>query len=162
MSLIMKTIVVGLGNPNLGDYGVGWKVANEIKRQLSGDASVDIECLSVGGLGLMEHLISYQRAILIDAFNMPGPLGSISTLKLSDLPNYSAFHVTSAQDVSLLHALELGKSMGAQLPDDVIVVGIATQKICDFSEELSLPVANAIPQATQIVLNLLKKAITVL
>jgi hydrogenase maturation protease len=157
---MVKTIVVGLGNPILGDDGVGWKVANEIKRQLSGDASIDVEYLSLGGLSLMEHLIGYQRAILIDAFNLDEPLGSILVLKLSDLPNYSAFHVASAHDTSLQHALELGRSMGAQLPEDVTVVGIAIKRAYDFCDELSPSVLNAVPQAAHIVLSLLCQSVT--
>jgi len=166
----MKTIVVGLGNPILGDDGVGWRVAEEVKKLLTassslfpeGDGSVvDVECLSLGGISLMEHLIDYQRAILIDAFNLDEPLGSILTLKLSDLPDYSAFHVTSAHDTSLQMAIELGKSMGAQLPDDVTIIGIATIRIYDFSEELSPLVSDAVPQAAQIVLNMLKQSVTI-
>ena len=29
-----RMLVVGLGNPILGDDGVGWRVAEEVKRQL--------------------------------------------------------------------------------------------------------------------------------
>lgn len=29
-----KTLIIGLGNPILGDDGVGWKVAQEVERQL--------------------------------------------------------------------------------------------------------------------------------
>jgi Ni,Fe-hydrogenase maturation factor len=36
-----------------------------------------VTCLSLGGLGLMEHLIGYQRAILIDAFQVDDDPGSI-------------------------------------------------------------------------------------
>ena len=46
----MKTLVVGLGNPILGDDGVGWKVAEEVKKQLSSDSLVDVNCLSLGGI----------------------------------------------------------------------------------------------------------------
>lgn len=153
----MKTLVVGLGNPILGDDGVGWKVAEEVKRQLPADTPVDVACFSLGGISLMEHLIGYQRAILIDAFALDEPLGSILILKLSDLPNYSAFHTTSAHDTSLQNALELGRSMGAQLPDEIEIVGIATQRIYDFSEELSAPVADAVLFAARIVIDLLEQ-----
>ncbi len=165
----MKTLVVGLGNPILGDDGVGWKVAEEVKKQLplpsppaplpAGEEShvVDVECLSLGGISLMERLIGYQRAILIDAFSLDGPIGSILVLKLSELPHYSALHTTSAHDTSLQNAITLGRSMGAQLPEEITVVGIATRQIHDFSEELSPPVAEAVPQTVQIVLELLKQ-----
>jgi hydrogenase maturation protease len=105
----------------------------------------------------MEHLIGYQRAILIDAFGLDEPIGSVLVLELADLPKYSAFHTTSVHDTSLQGAIELGKSMGAQLPDCITIVGIATRHVYDFGEELSLPVADAVPQAVQIVLGLLKQ-----
>jgi hydrogenase maturation protease len=73
--------------------------------------------------------------------------------------NYSAYHITSAHDTSLQNAIELGKSMGAELPEDITVVGIATQHIYDFSEELSPPVAKAVPQAARIVLELLQQTV---
>ena len=70
----MKTMVIGLGNPILGDDGVGWKVAEEVRKQLPCDMSVNVDCLSVGGISLMEHLIGYDRAILIDAFALEEPM----------------------------------------------------------------------------------------
>ncbi len=150
----MKTLVIGLGNPILGDDGVGWRVAEEVKRRLPPDSPVDVECLSLGGISLMEHLIGYQYAVLIDAFALDEPTGSILILKLDELPNYSAYHTTSSHDTSLQNAIELGKSMGADLPVDVTVVGIATMRVHDFGEELSPPVAEAVPLAVKFVLDM--------
>jgi hydrogenase maturation protease len=155
-----RVLVIGLGNPILGDDGVGWRVAEEVKKQLSPE-SADVVCLSLGGISLMEQLIGYERAILIDAFALEEPIGSILILKLSDLPNYSAFHTVSARDMSLQKAIALGKNMGAQLPDDVTVVGIATKRVSDFSKELSQPVAEAVPQAAIFVLDLLGEKMSV-
>jgi hydrogenase maturation protease len=168
----MKTIVIGLGNPILGDDGVGWKVAEEVGKRLNspsppsplpagegcrrrGEGEITVEFLSLGGISLMEHLIGYERAIIIDALASDQPNGSVIVSKLSELPDYSALHITSAHDTSLQNALKLGKAMGANLPDDVTIVGIATDHVYDFGEELSPPVANAIPAATKIVIDLL-------
>jgi hydrogenase maturation protease len=95
---------------------------------------------------------------LIDAFAVEEDLGSIHVMKLSDLPSYSAFHISSAHDTSLQNAIEMGRSLGAHLPEDIMVVGIATQRIYDFSEELSAPVADAVPFASRLVLDLLKQS----
>jgi len=106
----MKTIIIGLGNPILGDDGVGWRIAEEIKQHLPAETSVDVECLSLGGIGLMEHLIGYDRAIIVDSFIADlEDVGSILIHKLDELPNYSAFHITSTHDTSLQNALQLGK-----------------------------------------------------
>ncbi len=151
----MKTLIVGLGNPILGDDGVGWRVAEELGRSLPADLPVDVTCLSLGGIGLMEKLIGYDEAILVDAFKSEDVYGSVLVMRLEDMPNYSAFHTTSAHDVSLQDALELGRCMGAKLPRRIMVVGITTEKSFDFSEELSPEVQAAVPQAVQAVLGLL-------
>jgi len=166
----MKTLIVGLGNPILGDDGVGWKVAEKVELQLTllspitpawlGEGNqVDVDCVSLGGISLMERLIGYDYAILIDAFASDEAVGSIRVMKLSDLPNYSAFHISSIHDTSLQNAIELGRALGAYLPEEIMVIGIATQRICDFSEELSPLVVDAIPQAMQIVLSLLEQTV---
>ena len=55
----------------------------------------------------------------------------------------------------LQNALMLGKSIGADLPEDVTVVGIVSNHVYDFGEELSLPVSPAISKAAPIVTDLL-------
>jgi hydrogenase maturation protease len=156
---LMKVLIVGLGNPILGDDGVGWKVAEQVHRRLPEGPPVEVLCLSLGGLSLMEHLIGYDHVILVDAFSTDAPVGSISVLRLSQLPNYSAFHITSIHDTSLQKAMELGREMGAHLPEDVMIVGVATECIHDFSEDLSLPVARVVPCVVNIVLDLLRESL---
>jgi hydrogenase maturation protease len=160
----MKTIVIGLGNPILGDDGAGWCVAEKVKSQLNSpmspllkgkESDVDVDCLSLGGISLMEHIVGYERAILIDALISDEEPGSILVSKLDDLPDTSAFHMTSIHDMSLQNALKLGKEMGADLPECVTIVGISANHVYDFSEELSRPVSQAISKATQIVIDLL-------
>ena len=155
LSQLMKTIIVGLGNPILGDDGVGWKVAEEVKRRLSPDSPVVVNCLSLGGISLMERLIGYDRAILIDALAVQGPPGSILTLSLEDLPNYSAYHTASTHDTTLQNALEMGRSIGAKLPSHVMVVGITANQVFEFSEQLTAEIRAAVPQAVNAVISLL-------
>jgi hydrogenase maturation protease len=52
----LKTLVVGLGNPILGDDGVGWKVAEELQKSGILPSDVDVICLALGGISLMEDL----------------------------------------------------------------------------------------------------------
>lgn len=153
----MKTIVIGLGNPILGDDGVGWRVAEQVRNVLSSSQSeITVDCLSLGGLSLMEHLIGYQRLILIDALLCEQELGSIRVTHLEELSNPPAVHTASAHDTSLQNALQLGREMGVELPVDITVVGICTASVHDFSEHLSPPVRDAVPKAIQIVIHLLQ------
>ena len=148
-----STLIVGLGNPILGDDGVGWRVASRLRDVTT---NVDIECLSLGGLSLMEHLIGYDLVIVIDTIQTrTGSIGQVYTFPLEELPDLSSAHTTAAHDTSLLTALKLGREMGARLPEKVIVVAVEAARIYDFSEELSTEVANAVPKAILAVRNLL-------
>jgi hydrogenase maturation protease len=156
LSHVMNTIIIGLGNPILGDDGVGWKVAEEVGRRLSPDSPVIVNCLSLGGISLMERLIGYDRAILIDTLAVQGPSGSVLSLSLGDLPNYSAYHTSSLHDTTLQNALEMGRRIGAKLPSQVVVVGITARQVFEFSEHLTEEIQAAVPQAVKAVMSLLE------
>jgi hydrogenase maturation protease len=144
----VKTLILGLGNPILGDDGVGWKIATEFQQREKIPSDVTIECMSIGGISLMEALIGYDRAIIIDSIvTHQVPVGTVNLSKLQDLPNHTSGHMSSAHDTSLQDAIKMGISLGAHLPDEIMVVTVEAQKVYEFSETLSPPVASAIPIA---------------
>ena len=148
--------MVGLGNPILGDDGVGWQIARQVQQQSGFPSTVEIDCLSVGGISLMERLIGFERAILIDAFvTRQNPVGTLLCFSLEELPIRALGHISSAHDTTLQNALQVGKEMGAQLPDEITVVTVEAQNVYDFSEELTPAVAAAVPKAVQVIMELL-------
>ena len=158
----MKTIVIGLGNPILGDDGIGWRVVEQVTEELeklpqNGESeTIETECLAVGGLTLMEHLIGYERAILVDAITTGKvPDGTVRSFPIEALPNLAIGHFSSAHDTTLQNAIDMGRRMGAQLPEEIEIVAIEAQQIYDFSEELSAPVSKALPEAVKTVKELL-------
>ena len=152
----MKTIVVGLGNPILGDDGVGWQIARQVQQRCDFPSNVDVDCLSVGGISLMERLIGYERAILIDSFvTNKNPIGTLLCCSLDELPNRALGHICSAHDTTLQNAIKIGQELGAQLPKEITVVAVEAQDVYDFSEQLSPTVAAAVPTAIQVIIDLL-------
>ena len=154
----MKTLVIGLGNPILGDDGVGWRVAEQVAQKTAERPEVEVDCASLGGLSLMERLTGSERVILVDAiFTGTKPVGTVSQFTLSNLPDLSAGHSASAHDTSLRNALNVGRSIDILLPRDenVIIIAIEAENVYDFSQELSPAVAGAVPQAVKTVLDLL-------
>ena len=154
----MKTLVIGLGNPILGDDGVGWHVADEIVKYTEDRPNVEVDCVSLGGLSLMERLTGSNRVILIDAiFTGRKPNGTVRQISLGDLSDLTSGHSASVHDTSLRNALSIGRSMDIPLPEDkdIIVVAIETENVYDFSQELSPAVAAAVPQTVKVVMDLL-------
>jgi hydrogenase maturation protease len=158
------TLVVGLGNPILGDDGVGWRVAEALAARLDA-AEVEVRCLSLGGLALMEHLAGYRRALVIDAVVAGAEPGSVNLLSAAELnstelnstelnsteiADRASHHTASVHDMSLSAALELGARLGIDLPGEIAVVGIEAAPDFEFGETLSPAVERAIPEATRI------------
>ncbi len=151
----MKTLIVGLGNPILGDDGIGWRVAEKAQRDFNGATydfgashQIDFDFLSLGGISLMEHLIGYDQAIIIDAINSGDkPQGKVSIFPLADLAFQPQGHLSSPHDTNLPDAIEMGKLMGAQLPQNITIIAIEAQNVYEFSEELSPSITDAIPVA---------------
>ncbi len=153
-----KTLVVGLGNPILTDDGIGVIVANKVEKALG---SLDLDSVtvteaSVGGLRLMELMVGFDRVILIDAIlssNGAKP-GTIQFMSLEDLSDISPTqHSACAHDTSLITALELGKHLGLNLPEDIIIYAVEVANVCDFSDQPTPAVAEAVPKVTELVLN---------
>lgn len=149
----MRTLVLGLGNPLLGDDGVGWRVAGIVEEQIT-DPDVDIDYHAGGGLSVMERLVGYDRAIIVDAINTRHqPPGSVNLFRLEDLPAHTPSHLASTHETTLQKALQVGRLMQAALPSEIMIVAVETPNVYDFSEDLSPPVANAVPPAVQVVLS---------
>lgn len=156
----MRTLIVGLGNPVLGDDGVGWRVAELVRQKLQDKdpdrEQIDVICLAVGGLSLMEHLVDYERAILVDAIDTgQGSLGSVSQFDFEELSNPGTGHTSSTHDTSLKTAIELGRSIGLKLPEKITIIAVDVHVDYNFTESLTPSVAVAVPIAAQKVIETL-------
>ncbi len=138
------TLVVGLGNPILGDDGVGWRVAERVRERFD-DPDVAVLCLSLGGLSLVEHLAGYRRAVIVDAMTTGASPGTLHRFDAVAAADPGAQHTASVHDLSLATALALGRELGLDLPGEIVVVGVEAAPEFEFGEELSEAVARALP-----------------
>ena len=151
-----KVLIIGLGNPILGDDGVGWNIAQVISRRLNADYRVEIDCLAVGGLRLMERMLGFKHVILLDSIETGNvPYGTVRSFSLDDLENPSLGHSGSAHDTSLVTALQTAREMGAEVPEQIDIVAVEIPSALEFSQHLSPDVAAAVEVAAQQVMDLL-------
>lgn len=147
------TLVIGLGNPILGDDGIGWRVvqaAQAASPQPAGISSMTFEYSSAGGLGLMELMVGYQKVIIADAIvRKSGEIGAVLSVPFTAL---TPAHANSSHDATLSAALETGRKMGWPLPAEIWIVGVEIEPSYTFSEILSPAVADAVPEAAKLIL----------
>jgi hydrogenase maturation protease len=153
------TLVIGLGNPILGDDGVGWRIVEALEMRLEADGEarqeagpVEFDCVAVGGLSLMERLVGYDRVILVDSILDAGQPGTVTVGSLAETACRLAGHLDSAHDAPLTEALRAGRALGARLPAEITVVGVTVRSVDTFDERLSPGVAAAVDPAVGAIL----------
>jgi len=62
-----RTLILGLGNPILGDDGVGIAIAREIRDGWPTDPSIDILEAGLAGRFLLDVITGYQTVVVADA-----------------------------------------------------------------------------------------------
>jgi hydrogenase maturation protease len=139
-----------MGNPLLSDDGVGLSVAAELKSRLD-QSDVTVMETGMAGLSLLDLLVGYDRAIVIDAIQtVDGKAGQIYRL---DPEAFDATRRTaSPHDVNFTTALELGKKLGLALPQQIIIFAIEASDVSTFSEKCTPEVTRAIPTCVEMVL----------
>ena len=152
----MRTIVLGVGNQILGNDGVGVHVANIVKKQVN-DPNITIDEAITGGMNLLDLLIGYDKAVIIDAVKSEDEEhGEVRRIPISD---FNTMHSCNPHDVSLIEAIEMAKKMGEEkIPKEIVIIGVMMKEIpCEFGEILSDEIAAAVPEAVDLTLNEIKK-----
>jgi hydrogenase maturation protease len=144
-------LIIGLGNPLLRDDAVGLHVARQVRAALGDREDVEVVEEACGGLRLMERMVGFDRAILIDAIRSGRPPGTVLTLDPREMRTQ---HSASAHDVNLPTALALGRRTGARLPTDdrLSVIAVEADDVETFGETMTDPVEAAVPRAAERVL----------
>ncbi len=117
-----KILVHGIGNEILTDDGIGPKLVKRLEGNLS-DNEIDFETAFLGGLEVLEYIQGYQTVIFIDAIRTKdGIPGTVYQLSPEDFNK--TLHLSSVHDVSFLTAVELGKKLGLNMPQDMYIIAI--------------------------------------
>ncbi len=150
----MTTLILGLGNPLVTDDSVGLRVAAELKKRLAGRLDVEVDEDYWGGLRLMERMVGYDRAIVIDAIQTGAPPGTLHRLSPGSIPTQRS---ASAHDVNLTTALALGRQAGLRLPSDqaILLVAVEVEDILTFGDQCTPAVQAAIAPAVEAVMEAL-------
>jgi hydrogenase maturation protease len=151
----VKALVVGIGNSLRRDDSVGLRVAEDVTRYLFDDDDVEVTQDVCGGMRLMERMIGYDHAVVIDAAEIGEEPGSVHVLSPGDLPTRNG---SSPHDSDLVTALQLGRFLGGELPDTehIRLVAIQAADTGAFDTRCSERVENAISDATHAVLTVLR------
>lgn len=136
------TVVIGLGNPIMGDDGLGLVVLDALRaRNLP--SAVDVEFVDGGtwGLSLLPVVERAERLLLLDAIECGKAPGTVVSLRTEEIPAYLMTKVSPHQ-VDMREVLALAAWRGRS-PTEVVAVG-AQPAVVDLVGSLSPDVAAAV------------------
>ena len=152
----MKTIILGVGNPILGDDGAGLIVAKNLKQKIH-HPDVKIEEALTSGMNLLDFMIGYDKAIIIDTILTPDEKqGRVIKIGLNDLkPTCSS----NPHDATLTQAVQIAEKLGEKhIPREITIIGITlNKKNLVFNEKLTREIAAAVPKAVEMTIDEIKK-----
>ena len=115
-------LVIGIGNIDRGDDGVGIVAARELRERL-GDCAVVRECRGEA-TELIEAWRGARDVILIDAISSADPPGTISRIDLKNGQLPPSAIGSSTHGLGLAQAVELARVL-ERLPGSLILYGVA-------------------------------------
>jgi hydrogenase maturation protease len=160
-----RMLIAGIGNIFLGDDGFGPEVAKRLGG-VSLPGWVRVADYGISGMHLAYDLADdYEAAILIDAAPRGDKPGTVSVLDVAEhgaeaspadgtIGASRLFDAHGMQPDVVLGMLDM---LGGAGPARILVVGCEPASV-DYGMELSEPVANAVDEAVQVVLDLVAEA----
>ena len=137
----MHSVVVGVGNPIIGDDAAGLEVA----RKLKGRINAEVKEAVAGGLELAELIADYDVAIIVDAFHGEG-------IKEMDVEDYR--ESVPNHDISFPSAYKM-LSRYVKMPR-VRILGIGIKEF-QLREGLSAELKSIIPEVVEKIKDMLEE-----
>ncbi|MDD2309635.1 MAG: hydrogenase maturation protease [Desulfuromonadaceae bacterium] len=141
------TVIIGMGNPQLSDDGVGLAVAMAVAERLRQHMTLTVTELNTGGIRLMEAMAGFKRAVVVDAMLSGAPPGTVQRFDPKDF--VTTKNTFSSHDTDFATAYDLGRMAGVSLPEQVSFWGIEAREFDLFGERFTAEVAAAVPVAVE-------------
>jgi len=153
---VKHTLILGLGNPLLGDEGIGVRVVEELQG-LKLPEGVDVAEGGTAGLGLIGLMEGYQRVIVVDAADMGRPPGSVVRFTPAEVHLKTVETLLSPHQIGLGEVVTLADTLELA-PDELVIIGVQPKRV-EMGTGLSPEVERAIPQTIGLVLKELERCL---
>lgn len=141
--------VIGLGNPDRRDDGVGVRLAEDLREELESGAwrpevlQVDIVCAATDSMLAAAHAADGRWVILVDAAHMGLAPGEFRVFAHGDAQLRARAEGMSTHDSDLAQVLRLVDSLG--MGERVRIMGIEAQDLGE-GRGLSSPLEDRLPE----------------
>jgi hydrogenase maturation protease len=129
-----RTVVIALGNPLMGDDGVGLAALDRLRAGWLLPATVALVDGGIWGMRLLPEIEDADRLLLLDAIDVGAEPGTLHVLQRDQIPRYLATKISPHQ-VDLQDVLALAELRGT-LPRETVAIGLQPAAV-EWSSEMS-------------------------
>jgi hydrogenase maturation protease len=146
-----NTVVIGCGNPLMGDDGVGLAALARLQRDWDFAPAPEFVDGGTWGMNLLPVIESADRVVLLDAIDVGAEPGTVVVLERAELPKLLEIKVSPHQ-IGLREVLALAElrgslpadTMAIGLQPDVVALGTELSRVC--GAQMDLLVARVVRQ----------------
>ena len=150
-----RILIAGVGNVLLQDDGFGPHAIARLQSEYEISEEVELLDLGTPGLDFVDYLVGRDLLIILDALAFGGEPGQVLTFDHQQLrvrlPNIRL----SAHQPCLQETLFTAET-GGVCPKEVVLVGVVGSSF-DVSTELSAAVAEAMPKALEVIVDVVRR-----
>ncbi len=130
-----KTIVLGLGNPLMGDEGIGQAVIKKLQTRQTEFPNAEFVDAGTGGMNILHLIAGKDKAVIIDCALMQTAPGTIKRFTPEQVQSVKKLTHRSLHEADILKVIDLAGQLG-QCPDEIVFFGIEPQAL-ELREKLS-------------------------
>ena len=153
---VAPVLVAGIGNLLLGDDGFGPQAIARLQSEYELGSEVELLDLGTPALDFIDYLVGRKVVVLLDALASGGEPGQVLTFTHAQLRERVPGMRLSAHQPTLDETLLAADTAGLAL-HEVTLIGVVGSSF-DVGTELSEVVAGAMPQALQLICDILRRA----
>ena len=148
-------VVLGIGNPLMGDEGIGVYLIERLAASAAEYPSVDFIDAGSGGLSILHYLDGRRKAIIIDCAFMDEPPGAIRRFTPEEVRSRKVLAHQSLHEADLMRIIAMARQLG-QAPEQIVIFGIQPEQV-QPGEELSRMLVERIDEYVSLILRELEK-----
>jgi len=124
---VPETVVIGVGNPLMGDDGLGIVAVERLAQDYSIHPHIPLLDGGTWGLNLLPHVEASARVLFIDAIDIAAEPGTLVELADAEIPRFLAQKLSPHQ-IDVKEVLALAELRG-NVPEELLAIGLQPESV---------------------------------
>lgn len=143
-------VVIGIGNPNFKDDAIGLEVIEALRQDEEVLEFVDLESFWNIDLKVIDTMLGYEKAIVVDAMKTGAEPGTI--FEFDGKTTWERVYASGTHSMSIFEVIRIGYTIfPEEMPKEVKVIGIEGKEVLALGKGISEEARQAVEKVKDII-----------